>query len=360
MNQTRSLLICGRPDGRLTALTTAEASVCLAVNQASSIQSIGGTCESMTIGHNPSKLPLSHKSITLEMCRPKFLCEKILDEVDENERNRRTIAKANDSNGTQETSMRRLSSGSLSLRRISLSSRRSSKLDEDDGLNRSRSSSRLLGAYSNLEQDAHMATYSQLGDKAKKKLDKNAHVDAAMGTVINKMIRESRSLDHMRHIFDQFDSDGSGELDLQEFKDAYRQLFPNIKDAQLEAMFEEADLDKGGTVDFDEFTTIARIPQSEVLGKLGTQNRDERGLVQVEQSKESFFGEQLRKNAPKGVGAFLMSESQKLSMELYESRIASMQRFVAMTVMFHQVSNAQLVFRSYNDKTHFSLICLST
>lgn len=50
-----SLLICGRPDdGRLAALTTAEASVCLAVNQASSIQSIGGTCESITIGHNPS------------------------------------------------------------------------------------------------------------------------------------------------------------------------------------------------------------------------------------------------------------------------------------------------------------------
>lgn len=37
-----SLLVCGRPDGRLTALTTLEASTCLAVNQASSIQSIGG------------------------------------------------------------------------------------------------------------------------------------------------------------------------------------------------------------------------------------------------------------------------------------------------------------------------------
>ena len=335
------MLVCGRPDGRLTALTTAEASVCLAVNQASSIQSIGGTCESITIGHNPSKLPLSHKSITLDMCRPKFLCETILDEVDEAEKSKRAAAKKNNSNSKNETSMRRLSSGSGSFR---FSGRRSSKLHEDDGLNRSRSSARLLGAYSNLEQDAHMATYSLLGEKAKKKLDKNAHVDDAMGSVINKMIRENRSLDHMRTAFDQFDTDGSGELDLQEFKDAYRQLFPQIEDSQLETMFEEADLDKGGTVDFDEFSTIARIPQAEVLGKLGTQNRDERGLVQVEQSKESFFGEELRKNAPKGVGAFLMSESQKLSMELYESRIASMQRFVAMTVMFHQVSLLVLCF----------------
>ena len=43
-----SLLVCGRPDGRLAALTTLEASTCLAVNQASSIQSIGGTCEVST------------------------------------------------------------------------------------------------------------------------------------------------------------------------------------------------------------------------------------------------------------------------------------------------------------------------
>ena len=77
-----SLLVCGRPDGRLTALTTLEASTCLAVNQASSIQSIGGTCESITIGHNMSELPLSHKGIFLETHRPQFLCEKLLEDSD--------------------------------------------------------------------------------------------------------------------------------------------------------------------------------------------------------------------------------------------------------------------------------------
>lgn len=51
-----SLLVCGRPDGRLAALTSAECAVNLSVNQASSIQSLGGTCESITIGHNPSKV----------------------------------------------------------------------------------------------------------------------------------------------------------------------------------------------------------------------------------------------------------------------------------------------------------------
>jgi hypothetical protein len=80
-----------------TALTTAEASVCLAVNQASSIQSIGGTCESITIGHNPSKLPLSNNGIFLDTCRPQFLCEKLLDTADEVEAQRR---KANQRRGS--------------------------------------------------------------------------------------------------------------------------------------------------------------------------------------------------------------------------------------------------------------------
>jgi hypothetical protein len=82
-----SLLICGRPDGHLTALASLEASTCLAVNQASSIQSLGGTCESITIGHNAFKLPLSYKGICLETHRPKFLCEKLLDDADVKDQN---------------------------------------------------------------------------------------------------------------------------------------------------------------------------------------------------------------------------------------------------------------------------------
>ena len=77
--------------------------------------------------------------------------------------------------------------------------------------------------------------------------------------------------------------------------------------------------------------------QADVLGKLGMQNRDDRGLIQVEPSTEEFFGEELRQAAA-GSEGFLISQTQHLSMELYESRIASLQRFVAMTVMFHQVS----------------------
>jgi len=74
-----SLLAVGRPDGRLNALTSAESTVCLSVNQASSIQNFGVTCESVTLGHNPFKLALSHANIVLPTLRPKFLCEAELE-----------------------------------------------------------------------------------------------------------------------------------------------------------------------------------------------------------------------------------------------------------------------------------------
>lgn len=56
-----------------------------------------------------------------------------------------------------------------------------------------------------------------------------------------------------------------------------------------------------------------------------------------EASTETYFGAALRETAPEGTPLFSLCESQNLSMELYESRIASMQRFVAMTVMFHEM-----------------------
>ena len=76
-----SLLAIGRPDGRVNALTTAEAACVLSVNQASSIQNLGVTCESVTLGHNPFELPLSAKHLVLPTHRPRFMCE-VMREVD--------------------------------------------------------------------------------------------------------------------------------------------------------------------------------------------------------------------------------------------------------------------------------------
>jgi hypothetical protein len=356
-----SLLVCGRPDGRLTALTTLEASTCLAVNQASSIQSIGGTCESITIGHNKSKLPLSAKGIFLDSIRPMFLCEKLLAETEGNDAvaHRRitteginltatgnlkvrpaAFGKSNRSESIfKKSSTATMSEGdslNVSRRRLSLiGKRRSSQVSSgsgngDDELNSTghRSSAALLGVYANMEKDARSKA-SHIGDHNKFDID----------SIIEEMIKERKGVDKYRKIFEEIDVDGSGELDFDEFVEAYKKINPDVSVTQLEQMFKEADLDGGGTLDFEEFVEMAKMPQVEVLGKLSVQNRDDRGLAQVMPSTERYFGEELRKTAPKGVGAFIMSQSQHLVMELYESRIASMQRFVAMTVMFHQMGS---------------------
>ena len=75
-----TLLAVGRPDGRLNALTSAENTVCLSANQASSIQNYGVTAETLTIGHHPFKLPLSAEAIFLPTGRKVFLCEAELQE----------------------------------------------------------------------------------------------------------------------------------------------------------------------------------------------------------------------------------------------------------------------------------------
>ena len=111
-----TLVLCGRPDGRLLSLTSNESAVLLSVNQSSSIQSWGGKCkhctvagflqhkvcvslllacvsyfpclrplwgatsfvpgESITIGHNPFSNPLCFHDIFLHRHRPLFLCER--------------------------------------------------------------------------------------------------------------------------------------------------------------------------------------------------------------------------------------------------------------------------------------------
>ena len=80
-----SLLVIGRPDGRLNALTTAEAACTLAFNQASSIQNYGVTCESVTIGHSSYRLPLSAAHVQLPTLREPFTCEVLRQHVDDDD-----------------------------------------------------------------------------------------------------------------------------------------------------------------------------------------------------------------------------------------------------------------------------------
>lgn len=169
-----SLLVCGRPDGRLPALTSLEASCCLAVNQTSSIQSLGGTCESITIGHNESKLPLSHKAIYLKSHRPLFLSEKVLVVLD----GQRGSVRQQSEN--QVGKNRRRSATKLFLREKSTQTLSGDSLESCPSSSLRRSSASLLGAYVNLEKEA----------KRKKTQDSDNQQQDHISDVISAMIKE--------------------------------------------------------------------------------------------------------------------------------------------------------------------------
>lgn len=155
-------------------------------------------------------------------------------------------------------------------------------------------------------------------------------------TLASSFAFRRQGVENARRLFNKIDSRGNGSIELPEFIAAYQKIDPSVPETHLTHMFEEADVTEDGKLTFDEFLKVSNMPN--LLADLVVKNRDSRGLVQVQASQERYFGEELRKHCRHGVGAFAMSASQHFSMELYESRIASMQRFVAMTVMFHQVS----------------------
>ena len=106
----------------------------------------------------------------------------------------------------------------------------------------------------------------------------------------------------------------------------------------LVVVFVTADLDGDGTLSFEEFRRAANMTGVDVLRTLAQANqRDDRGILQVEACQEEYFGADMRANATSEVNNFAQSQSQHFAQELYESRIASMQRFVSYTVMFHQM-----------------------
>ena len=282
-----ALMVCGRPDGRLSALTSLEATVCLSVNQASSIQSIGSTLESITIGHNPSTMPLTAKNIFLDRNRPLFLCEKLLTEKE----------------GVHPEELK-MSSGAL------------------------------LGAYSNLRLDSE--------EKQEEGLEED--VFALMAKFGFSSKDDESEMQKFREVFDSIDEDGGGSLDIEEFTLGFQKVNPDMTDEQCRKIFDEADVDGSGDVDFEEFVEICRMGAGDMLKMLGAQNRDASGVLKVPVSKEEYFGKSMRAEAPKSLKPFSLVDSQNMAMQLYESRIASTQRFVAMAVMFHELATRVQTF----------------
>jgi hypothetical protein len=56
---------------------------------------------------------------------------------------------------------------------------------------------------------------------------------------------------HLKELFDQFDADGNG-ITMAEMRDVVRKISPEADDAQVQRLFDKADTDGGGSIDFGE------------------------------------------------------------------------------------------------------------
>ena len=219
-----TLFICGRPDGRLAALTAAENAVTLSINQANSIQSLGSTCETVTIGHNECKLPLTERAIFLSRHRPLFLCEYLLAERDEDgvrARDSIPIGASSRHGHSLEEYIHHARPPALRIRQsedtllesignVTLSDggekAKKSRLKSPE----IRTSAALLGQYKSIEKDMIQ------------KLKQNHFVDGSemsLNTceVINMAIQEKKWLTKARRLFETLNIDKDGQLKKNEF-----------------------------------------------------------------------------------------------------------------------------------------------
>jgi len=371
-----SLAIFGRPDGRLSALSTAEASVCLSVNQASSIQSLGGTCESITVGHNPFKLDLSKNGIFLKRFRPLFLCERLLRE---NDADQEKLAAAQGPKEIQENSAQWWTSLRSSLTKMfrrgsdNDMGRSSIHLVKDCSVSikkpKRRSAPALLGAYMTIEEK----DIGKLIREEEIPKDDDEEDKITVADVVAEEISNRKWSSEVRRIFESLDQNNDGFLGEDEFVIGIIKSNPKISEAEAVLMFREGDRNSSGNISIDEFTQfIAAGSESASMLKAPATHRDRRGIIQVQMSHEKYFGEDIRKlngaRDQKDVD-FMLARSQHLIQELYESRIASLQRFVAMTVMFHHMgrrvenffSNISFGLLGYRmDRTHSVMRIAST
>jgi len=64
--------------------------------------------------------------------------------------------------------------------------------------------------------------------------------------------------DEMRVVFNSFDTDGSGFLDKNELKNAFKNFKGGLTDAEIDALMAEADTNGDGKVSFEEFTALIK------------------------------------------------------------------------------------------------------
>ena len=187
-----------------------------------------------------------------------------------------------------------------------------------------------------------MGAYADMNDEDRG--NENDDIDYTYGVddIVASEIRNRKSTDRVHALFKKFDRDADGILSEADFVKELTNHDHSLTESEGKIMFHEADNDHSGTMDYNDFVAFLQNSGYDQQVKMPPSNRDSRGLIQIDASNEKYFGEMVRKyNAGKRKEKdmdIVLAQSQLLVQELYETRIASMQRFVAMCVFFHHIS----------------------
>ena len=94
--------------------------------------------------------------------------------------------------------------------------------------------------------------------KPKKSQARRESSDGAWGSILAKIDENPYSWERsVQMLFRTFDRDGSGEVDRTEFSAAMAQMNAafnlRLSDGEVNAMFKQADVNNGGSIDYAEF-----------------------------------------------------------------------------------------------------------
>jgi calcium-dependent protein kinase len=89
---------------------------------------------------------------------------------------------------------------------------------------------------------------------------------AALTYIVNNLLSKEEKND-LLELFQQFDTNGDGVLSKQEILNGYKQLMPfDDAEKEVERIMNEVDIDKSGTIDYNEFV-LATINKQKMLNK---------------------------------------------------------------------------------------------
>ena len=110
----------------------------------------------------------------------------------------------------------------------------------------------------------HRETIEKLYRKADKDFSRKIEF-AEFQNLIRDIERKQYSYDPFIKMFDEHDKDGNGILDVVEFVHIWKTIDPTLEAALITELFTLADIDKNGSIDFNEYLNIIANVKAQIV-----------------------------------------------------------------------------------------------